>query len=85
MREPTDQEILDILQEECAEVIQVISKARRFGMTKSRVIELRQELVDVLAMAEWLQDRNVISLTGDVHLLAKAIQAKQEKVKKYLR
>lgn len=30
-----DKEIVDILQEECAEVIQVVSKCRRFGIDMS--------------------------------------------------
>jgi len=43
------QEILDILQEECAEVIQAVSKIRRFGM-KDNWETLCKELADVQCM-----------------------------------
>lgn len=56
------QEILDILQEECAEVIQNISKCRRFGMENvylkgegTQRNQLVQELGDVLLLVELLQ------------------------------
>ena len=54
-------EILDILQEECAEVIQAISKCRRFGMentyskgTGTQREHLVQELGDVTLLIELL-------------------------------
>ena len=54
-------EILDILQEECAEVIQAISKCRRFGMeneyikgTGTQREHLVQELGDVKLLIELL-------------------------------
>jgi len=53
-------EILDILQEECAEVIQAISKCRRFGMDNSykdggtQREHLVQELGDVTLLIELL-------------------------------
>ena len=54
-------EILDILQEECAEVIQAISKCRRFGMeneyingTGTQREHLIQELGDVRMLIELL-------------------------------
>jgi NTP pyrophosphatase (non-canonical NTP hydrolase) len=53
-------EILDILQEECAEVIQAISKCRRFGMNNSykdggtQKEHLIQELGDVTLLIELL-------------------------------
>lgn len=46
-------EILDILQEECAEVIQAISKCRRFGLEEKRK-DLVQELGDVALLIELL-------------------------------
>jgi NTP pyrophosphatase (non-canonical NTP hydrolase) len=62
------QEILDILQEECAEVIQNISKCRRFGMENvylkgsgTQREQLVKELGDVLAMIDLLQEHNVVS------------------------
>ena len=56
----TNDEIFSILQEECAEVIQAISKCRRFGMdtnyahrgTNRQLLEA--ELGDVLAMIDLL-------------------------------
>jgi NTP pyrophosphatase (non-canonical NTP hydrolase) len=39
-------EILDLLQEECAEVIQAVSKCRRFGLDEKRT-DLIQEIGDV--------------------------------------
>ena len=54
-------EILDILQEECAEVIQAISKCRRFGMDNSykdggtQREHLIQELGDVTLLIELLK------------------------------
>lgn len=54
-------EILDILQEECAELIQAISKCRRFGMdneyikgTGTQRDNLIQEIGDVSMMLELL-------------------------------
>ena len=54
-------EILDILQEECAEVIQAVSKCRRFGINEQNLKtgrtqqeELVQELGDVSLLIELL-------------------------------
>lgn len=62
------QEILDILQEECAEVIQNISKCRRFGMENvylkgegTQRDELVKEIGDVLAMIQLLKERGAIT------------------------
>ena len=58
-------EILDILQEECAEVIVAISKIRRFGIDNSykdggtQREHLVQELGDVTLLIELLQAHNV--------------------------
>jgi NTP pyrophosphatase (non-canonical NTP hydrolase) len=59
-------EILDILQEECAEVIQAISKCRRFGIEgenlksgRTQREELVQELGDVTLLIELLQSYQV--------------------------
>lgn len=62
------QEILDILQEECAEVIQNISKCRRFGLENvylkgegTQREQLVKELGDVLAMIELLKDHGAVT------------------------
>ena len=61
-------EILDILQEECAEVIQSISKCRRFGIdneyangTGTQRENLTQEIGDVLLLIDLLQSYNIFS------------------------
>jgi NTP pyrophosphatase (non-canonical NTP hydrolase) len=43
------EEILDILQEECGEVVQVASKIKRFGLSSNRE-RLTQELGDLYCM-----------------------------------
>ena len=59
------EEILDILQEECAEVVQVISKCRRFGMENTykdggtQREHLIQELGDVTLLIELLKAHGV--------------------------
>ena len=62
------QEILDILQEECAEVIQNISKCRRFGLhneylkgSGTQQEQLAKEIGDVLAMVELLKEHGVVT------------------------
>jgi NTP pyrophosphatase (non-canonical NTP hydrolase) len=64
------QQILDILQEECAEVIQNISKCRRFGLDNEYLKgsgtqreQLAKEIGDVLAMVELLKEHGVITQT----------------------
>jgi NTP pyrophosphatase (non-canonical NTP hydrolase) len=61
---PQVEEILNILQEECAEVIQVISKIRRFGMDDAYSGEtnrgnLTQEVADVLLLTELLKAHDI--------------------------
>ena len=62
------QQILDILQEECAEVIQNISKCRRFGLDNEYLKgsgtqreQLAKEIGDMLAMVELLKEHGVIT------------------------
>lgn len=61
-------EILDILQEECAEVIQAISKCRRFGIDgenlksgRTQREELVQELGDVTLLIELLKSHQIFT------------------------
>jgi NTP pyrophosphatase (non-canonical NTP hydrolase) len=61
-------EILNILTEECAEVIQAISKVQRFGMdntnpfsTETNREHLEQEIGDVLTMIDLLYVKGIIS------------------------
>jgi len=91
-REPTDQEILDILQEECAEVIHIISKIRRFGMDnvhpsdgcqETNKSKLRNEIKDVLSMIDWVQIRQIIP-PFYVDEVRNATKLKHDKVRRYL-
>ena len=77
---------MDILQEECAEVIQAVSKISRFGIDnrkpgkpKTNREHLEEELGDMLAMIDIMLEKNVISLE---HLEA-AKAAKIEKLKQW--
>lgn len=77
-------EILDILQEECAELIQIISKCKRFGIDTIHLkanIPNRQRLVeeigDVICMLELLEEHNFI----DPEQVKEAKLAKREKLK----
>jgi NTP pyrophosphatase (non-canonical NTP hydrolase) len=79
-------EALGILQEECAEVIQEVSKIRRFGIESishhtgvSHATTLEMEIGDMLCLIDYLIDREVISLNG----LELAKRAKQEKLTKW--
>jgi len=79
-------EVMDITQEECAEVIQAISKIRRFGMDNAQPgteytnrEHLEEELGDVLAMVDILLINEVVNW-GNLH---RAKRAKIEKLKKW--
>lgn len=64
---PKVQEILDILQEECGEVIQSVSKVRRFGLDNSHKSgstqreNLTQEIGDVLLLIDLLIAYNIFT------------------------
>ena len=86
MNEDT-REILLILQEECAEVTQAVSKCFRFGpdqmkpnkpMTNIQMLE--EELGDLLAMVELITDQN-IGITNQG--LKRAKKKKFEKLKQW--
>jgi NTP pyrophosphatase (non-canonical NTP hydrolase) len=79
-------EVMDIAQEECAEVIQAISKIRRFGIDNAKPgteytnrQHLEEELGDVLAMIDILMINDVVSWVN----LHRAKRAKIEKLKKW--
>lgn len=80
------QETLDILQEECAEVIVEVSKCRRFGMDSTHYktnlkhsAMLENEIGDVLAMVDILLEQGVLSQSS----LDIAKQNKKDKLKKW--
>lgn len=77
-------EIMLIAQEECAEVIQAISKVFRFGVNAehngvSNKAHLEEEIGDLLCMVEMMIERNIIN--GDA--VAKAGIKKKEKLAKW--
>ena len=79
-------EVMDILQEECAEVIQAVSKISRFGIDnfkpgkpKTNREHLEEELGDMLAMICILEKMGVI----DQDALEIATKAKIQKLKKW--
>jgi NTP pyrophosphatase (non-canonical NTP hydrolase) len=84
--DPQVQEVMAILQEECAEVTQAVSKCYRFGIDnykpgkpKTNREHLEDEIGDVLAMVDILLEMAVI----DSRNLEAAKRAKIEKLKKW--
>ena len=82
------QEALDILQEECGEVIVEVSKCRRFGLDSlhyktgiKHATMLETEVGDVLALIDILVDQGVL----DLNTLDLAKEAKKEKLKQWSR
>lgn len=77
-----NEEIMTILQEECAEVIQAVSKVRRFGHFSTTGMEdLKKELCDLQCMINLMEEFNVISYhPGDRY---DQIMAKRKKLEKY--
>ena len=80
------QEALDILQEECAEVIVEVSKCRRFGLDSlhyktgiKHSTMLETEVGDVLALVDILIDQGILDPTT----LDIAKEAKKEKLKEW--
>lgn len=79
-------EAMGILQEECAEVIQIVSKCRRFGLDETHLKSgktnrdrLTEEIGDVLALIGILIEQEVV-FEDD---LEEAYFAKIEKLKKW--
>lgn len=77
------QEIMDILQEECGELIVAISKVRRFGLYNmykeggTQKEHLIQEAGDVLLLIDLLKKEGIFT----DHELEKAKERKLEKLK----
>jgi NTP pyrophosphatase (non-canonical NTP hydrolase) len=76
-------EILLILQEECAEVVQAVSKCMRFGpdqmkpgKERTNISMLEEEIGDLQAMVELLTDLNIGVTTKGIK------QAKKNKFEK---
>lgn len=80
-------EVMSVLQEECAEVIQAVSKINRFGMHGEwQGVTNRQSLIteigDVLAIIKVLMHETDINITEDD--LELAIKAKLKKLEIFL-
>ena len=80
-----EREVMNILSEECAEVIQAVSKCHRFGLNnfkpgkpKTNCEHLEEEIGDLLAMVDILVDIGVVDQVS----LEVAKIAKIEKLKK---
>jgi NTP pyrophosphatase (non-canonical NTP hydrolase) len=79
--------VMAILQEECAEVVQAVSKVYRFGLDNSwNGVTNKQALIteigDVLALIDILVKETDINISEDDIL--NAIEAKREKLKIFL-
>jgi len=79
-----DKEILLILQEECSEVIQAVSKIFRFGLDsewkgKTNREQLTEELGDLLAMIVLIQENNIASS----HDVTQCMFRKKDKLKQW--
>lgn len=81
-----DEELLTLLQEECAEVIQEICKIKRFGLksknpyienAKTNVENLNIEIGDLLASIDIFKERSRIL---DSNTISKAIDNKKKKI-----
>lgn len=79
--------LLEILSEECAEVIQRVSKANRFGLTEiqpgqafTNAERICQEICDMYAVIEMLEGCGALQGVIDVD----HIQAKKAKVKEFM-
>ena len=75
-----NEEIMTILQEECAEVIQVISKVRRFGMSENHS-NLVGELCDLQAMLDLMYECEVVHCSYEQRI--DNIFQKRQKLKKF--
>jgi len=89
---PYQMELLGVLQEECAEVIQIISKIRRFGINSynpaipeegTNFELLNLEVADVLSLIEMVKESRNSPLNEEI--LHKRIDYKKLKVTRYMR
>lgn len=88
---PRINEYLGILQEECAEVIQIVSKINRFGLysvnpyegpnAKNNRVQLADEVGDIYAMILKLEEKGLFTRQQ----LEERAAYKHEKLQRYLR
>jgi NTP pyrophosphatase (non-canonical NTP hydrolase) len=81
-----EHEVMNILSEECAEVVVAVSKCHRFGMDnykpgkpKTNREHLEEEIGDLLAMVDIMLDKGIVTADN----LEAAKIAKIEKLKKW--
>lgn len=74
-----DKELLTIMMEECAEVIQACSKIIRFGDGSENLKELEKELGDLQCMIDLLHQNDYISFNN----IDNFSKQKKEKLKIY--
>jgi len=86
MTENQFKEIMGILQEKCAEVIQAVSKVNRFGLDnfkpgniKTNRQHLEEELGDLVAMINLMCETKLVN----EHSIEAAAHAKLEKLKQW--
>lgn len=79
-------EILDITQEECAEVVVAVSKISRFGLDnykpgkpKTNREHLEEEVGDLLAMVDLMVEHKII----DINSVDIAREAKKDKLRQW--
>jgi NTP pyrophosphatase (non-canonical NTP hydrolase) len=80
-------EVMNILSEECAEVIQAISKCHRFGLDNfkpgkplTNAQHLEGEIGDLLAMVDLLKSNNIVTQQGlDIAKAAKIEKRSEER------
>ena len=75
-----NEEIMTILQEECAEVIQAVSKVKRFGL-EGNVEDLKKELCDLQCMINLMTEFDVVQY--GLYQRYQQIHAKREKLKEF--
>jgi NTP pyrophosphatase (non-canonical NTP hydrolase) len=78
---PRQQELLDLLQEEAAEVIQAVSKVRRFGETATNMGNLHTEIGDFMGVFKEIVAEGIISEQS----LLRAAEAKIIKMERYMK
>lgn len=72
-------EALTILQEEAAEVIQAVSKIKRFGFEEKNRIRLAEEVGDLMLLLNLVIEEDIV----DEALVQEAMEAKTEKLKRW--
>jgi hypothetical protein len=88
MLDPKTAECLDLLQEECAEIIQIVSKIRRFGLYSyhpddpnrtTNLDLLNNEVGDFLCIKEILCNEMIL----EDHYIQEHMKRKFEKLRKF--